>query len=89
MHQRLAEILTEKKNEVARLKKSMPAEIDGTIPPIRDFKAAISAPGQINLIAEIKKKNQLGKVFRSIEGGLGLINFFPPGHRPYGPVAGN
>ena len=54
MHQRLAEILAEKKNEVARLKKTMPAEIDGTIPPIRDFKAAISAPGRINLIAEIK-----------------------------------
>ena len=54
MHQRLAEILAEKKNEVARLKKSMPAEIDGTIPPVRDFKAAISVPGQINLIAEIK-----------------------------------
>jgi indole-3-glycerol phosphate synthase len=54
MHQRLAEILAEKKNEVARLKKSMPAEIDGSIPPIRDFKTAISAPGQINLIAEIK-----------------------------------
>jgi indole-3-glycerol phosphate synthase len=54
IHQRLAEILTEKKNEVARLTKSMPAEIDGHIPPIRDFKAAISAPQQINLIAEIK-----------------------------------
>jgi indole-3-glycerol phosphate synthase len=54
IHQRLAEILTEKKNEVARLKKSMPAEIDGHIPPIRDFKAAVSAPQQINLIAEIK-----------------------------------
>jgi len=54
MHKRLAEILAEKKNEVAQLKKSMPAQIDGTIPPIRDFKAAISASGQINLIAEIK-----------------------------------
>ena len=54
MHQRLAEILVEKKNEVARLKKKMPAEIDGNLPPIRDFKAAISAPLQINLIAEIK-----------------------------------
>ena len=54
MHQRLAEILVEKKNEVARLKKTMPAEIDRDLPPIRDFKAAISAPQQINLIAEIK-----------------------------------
>ena len=54
IHQRLAEILAEKKNEVARLKKTMPTEIDQNIPPIRDFKAAISAPQQINLIAEIK-----------------------------------
>ncbi|CAB1074713.1 Indole-3-glycerol phosphate synthase (EC [Olavius algarvensis Delta 1 endosymbiont] len=54
IHQRLTEILAEKKNEVARLKKSMPDEIDGSLPPIRDFKAAISAPGRINLIAEIK-----------------------------------
>jgi len=54
MHQRLAEILAEKKNEVARLKKSIPSEIDDNLPPIRDFKAAISTPGRINLIAEIK-----------------------------------
>jgi len=54
MHRRLAEILAEKKIEVARLKKSMPSEIDDNLPPIRDFKAAISTPGRINLIAEIK-----------------------------------
>jgi len=54
MHQRLAEILAEKKIEVVRLKKNMPAEIDRDLPPIRDFKAAISAPGRINMIAEIK-----------------------------------
>ena len=54
MHQRLAEILAEKKNEVARLKKSLPTGCDRNLPPIRDFKAAISAPYGINLIAEIK-----------------------------------
>jgi len=54
MHKRLAEILAEKKNEVAQLKKAMPPEHDGNLPPLRDFKAAISAPQQINLIAEIK-----------------------------------
>lgn len=54
MHRRLAEILAEKKIEVARLKKNMPVEIDRDVLPIRDFKAAISAPNQINLIAEIK-----------------------------------
>ena len=53
MHKRLAEILAEKKKEVARLKKAMPAE-SRDLPPIRDFKAAISAPQQVNLIAEIK-----------------------------------
>jgi len=54
IHQRLAEILYEKKNEVIRLKKTMPTEIDQNIPPVRDFKAAISTPRQINLVAEIK-----------------------------------
>ena len=54
MHQRLAEIIAEKKNEVARLKNAMPVYSDHNLPPIRDFKAAISAPLQINLIAEIK-----------------------------------
>jgi indole-3-glycerol phosphate synthase len=54
MHKRLAEILAEKKIEVARLKKALPTAINGNLPPIRDFKAAISVPRQINLIAEIK-----------------------------------
>jgi indole-3-glycerol phosphate synthase len=54
MHQKLIEIIEEKKNEVAILKR------DGIIPPdmeisgLRDFKGAISKPGRINLIAEIK-----------------------------------
>jgi len=54
MHKRLSEILAEKKIEVARLKKTMPVYSDHNLPPIRDFKAAISAPHRINLIAEIK-----------------------------------
>ena len=55
MHSRLIEILEEKKQEVHRLKRngiSSPGQAD--IPGIRDFKAAISRPGRINLIAEIK-----------------------------------
>ncbi len=55
MHSRLIEILQEKKQEVARLKKNgiaLPSQKD--IPALRDFKAAISQPGRINLIAEIK-----------------------------------
>ena len=54
MHHRLVEILAEKKNEVAKLKKSMPFNRDKERPPLRDFKAAISIPQKISLIAEIK-----------------------------------
>ena len=54
MHHRLVEILNEKKNEVAGLKKSMPFNRDKERPPLRDFKAAISIPQKISLIAEIK-----------------------------------
>ena len=54
MHQRLAEILAEKKYEVARLKKTLPFSAINDLPPARDFKAAISVPPKIRLIAEIK-----------------------------------
>ena len=54
MHHRLAEILIEKQNEVARLKRSMPFNRDTQRQPLRDFKAAISKPEKISLIAEIK-----------------------------------
>jgi indole-3-glycerol phosphate synthase len=53
MHQRLAGILAEKKTEVARLKKTMRFNAINDVPP-RDFKAAISVPPEIRLIAEIK-----------------------------------
>jgi indole-3-glycerol phosphate synthase len=54
MHQRLAEILAEKKIEVARLKKATPFDAIHGVPPPRDFKTAISCPPAIGLIAEIK-----------------------------------
>ena len=54
MHHRLVEILAEKENEVAILKRSMPFGRDMESPPRRDFKAAISIPRTISLIAEIK-----------------------------------
>jgi indole-3-glycerol phosphate synthase len=54
MHHRLVEILDEKKNEVARLKKSMPFNSDKERQPLRDFRAAISVLQKISLIAEIK-----------------------------------
>jgi indole-3-glycerol phosphate synthase len=55
MHSRLIEILEEKKQEVARLKKKgIASPVQRNIPRIRDFKSAISQPDRINLIAEIK-----------------------------------
>ena len=54
MHQMLIKIIAEKKDEVARLKKAMSDYRYHDLPPRRDFKAAVSASGQINLIAEIK-----------------------------------
>ena len=54
MHRQLAEILAEKKKEVAGLKKTMPVYRGPELPPTRDFRAAVSAPQRVNLIAEIK-----------------------------------
>jgi len=54
MHQKLREILEEKQKEVARLKRGSLQPVDNDLPPLRDFKGAISTPGRINLIAEIK-----------------------------------
>jgi indole-3-glycerol phosphate synthase len=54
MHKKLIEIIEEKKIEVAKLKRYGIIPPDGDIPALRDFKASISRPGKINLIAEIK-----------------------------------
>jgi len=54
MHQKLREIIEEKQQEVARLKNVTLWGMDNDLPHLRDFKAAISMPGRINLIAEIK-----------------------------------
>ncbi len=54
MHPRLKEILEEKKKEIIRLKKKGLNFPDIDLPPTRDFKKAISVPGNICLIAEIK-----------------------------------
>ncbi|MCP4624245.1 MAG: indole-3-glycerol phosphate synthase TrpC [bacterium] len=54
MNRRLAEIISEKKKEVAGLKKAMPVYRGPKLPPTRDFRAAVSAPHRVNLIAEIK-----------------------------------
>ncbi|MEJ2730143.1 MAG: indole-3-glycerol phosphate synthase TrpC [Deltaproteobacteria bacterium] len=54
MHQRLTEILSHKKDEVARLKMTESFQWDKKPLPLRDFKAAISKQPGIRLIAEIK-----------------------------------
>jgi indole-3-glycerol phosphate synthase len=54
MHRMLKDIIAEKKNEVARLNREMPICSEPDLPARRDFKAAVSAPNRINLIAEIK-----------------------------------
>jgi indole-3-glycerol phosphate synthase len=54
MHHRLKEILAEKKKEVASLKRIAAFKEHNNLSPLRDFKAAISVPHRISLIAEIK-----------------------------------
>jgi len=55
MHSRLKQILAEKEKEVERLKREgLTRKAEDPPPPVRHFKRALSAPGKINLIAEIK-----------------------------------
>ena len=54
MHQKLKEIIEQKQKEVAALKRDGIPGVDFEVPPLRDFKGAISVPGRINLISEIK-----------------------------------
>jgi indole-3-glycerol phosphate synthase len=69
MHHRLKEILAQKKKEVEDLKKAPALEVDFDLPVRRDFRAAISVPQRISLIAEIK--------FASPSAGLILENTDP------------
>ena len=54
MHQKLKEIIEQKHREVSILRKEGIPVVEAEIPPRRDFKKAISAPGRISLISEIK-----------------------------------
>ncbi len=55
MHSRLVEILAEKRNEVAKLRKrGLPHVRNVDMPPIRDFNRAIISENRVNIITEIK-----------------------------------
>lgn len=55
MYSKVKEILAHKKAEVEALRKrGVPAATKNGLPPLRDFKAAISMPDRIGVIAEIK-----------------------------------
>ena len=65
MHSRLKQILAEKKREVDGLKREGLTRTAGDpLPPIRDFKGALTAPGKMNLIAEIKFASPSAGVIR-------------------------
>lgn len=72
MHHKLVEIISEKKREVKLLKERWGSLYrEGKPPfPIRDFKGAISSPGQINLIAEIKFASPSAGVIRKRKNPL-------------------
>jgi len=55
MNPSLAGILAQKQREIERLKQQgLPTDAGIEIPPVRDFKGAVSREGRVNLIAEIK-----------------------------------
>ncbi len=55
MHSKMKEIVAHKQIEVEALKRrGVPALPKDELPPLRDFKTAISVPGRIGVIAEIK-----------------------------------
>lgn len=55
MHSKMEEIVFHKKREVEALKKrGVPVVKENDLPPLRDFRAAISIPDRISVIAEIK-----------------------------------
>lgn len=72
----LEEIVSEKQAEVKRLidqfKFIKLANLAEAFPPIRDFKAAISRPGKISLIAELKKASPSAGLIRESYEPIGL-----------------
>ena len=65
MHSKLKQILAEKEREVDGLKREgISRSAEDRLPPVRDFKAALTAPGRINLIAEIKYASPSAGIIR-------------------------
>ena len=65
MHSKMKEIVDHKKTEVEALRKrGVPAATRKDLPPLRDFKAAISMPDRIGVIAEIKFASPSAGVIR-------------------------
>ncbi len=65
MHAKMKEIVAHKKSEVEALRRrGVPALGKSDLPPLRDFKAAISMPERIGVIAEIKFASPSAGVIR-------------------------
>jgi len=65
VHPRLKEILAHKRSDVENLRRrGLPADRRKGFSPVRDFKKAISRPGRIGLIAEIKFASPSAGVIR-------------------------
>jgi indole-3-glycerol phosphate synthase len=75
MDSRLAQILAEKRKEVARLKRWwIPRNRDNDLGSIRDFKSALS--GKTNLIAEIKFSSPSAGIIRDQEDPIAIARIY-------------
>jgi indole-3-glycerol phosphate synthase len=65
----LDQIVTAKRREVAEAKQRVPApELErllGEAPPVRNFRAALDRPGEVALIAEVKKASPSAGILRT------------------------
>ena len=77
MHSKLEAILAVKKDEVERLKgRVLPDKSNASIPARRDFKSAISVPGKVNLIAEIKFASPSAGLIREREAPADIARLY-------------
>jgi len=80
----LDEIVEHKKKEVEELKKKVPlADIKknlGVGPCSRSFKEAVSKPGRVNIIAEIKKQSPSKGIIRGDFDPVGIAEIYEAGN---------